>query len=273
MATIASLRRIDPAGEIYQYTGAGKHGDQKLTGDNKALLEHAQTSRAVRVFVAESNLPGSQTRCQRYIGEFALDTVQPYFERPARDLEGNTRNVYVFQLRPVGEYLHRLEDHNAKTGSSEVTPVGVDEAPTENAQKLAYEYRQVGAKQARKRETELTARFEGYLTGCGHKVVRYKIKTAGATASQFTDLADGTAKVVYEAKGVANRVSVRLAIGQILDYGRYIKAHKPGTELSLLLPKPPPGDMISLLESLNIGCVVESAPSVFSDVTALDRCP
>jgi len=104
-------------------------------------------------------------------------------------------------------------------------------------------------------------------------VVRYKIKTPGTSSSQFTDLADAHSAIVYEAKGVTNRTSVRLALGQILDYGRYVKKHVDGAELALLLPKRPPGDMISLLESLGAGCVVETAPGAFVDVTSLKRCP
>ncbi len=121
-------------------------------------------------------------------GHFELTSRQRYFERTARDLDGNLRKVYVFRLRPVGEHLHRLEDYSAHTGGSEVVVVGVEEVPTENATKVAYEYEQVGTKQARKRETDLTGRFEQYLTGRSHKVVRYKIKTPGTSSNQFTDL-------------------------------------------------------------------------------------
>lgn len=117
-------------------------------------------------------------------------------------------------------------------------------------------------------------RFERYLVGVNHhEATRYKIATAGSSGNQFTDLADATAKVLYEAKGVTNRMSVRLALGQVLDYGRYVKKNYPGTELAILLPQQPPADMIKLLKSLQIGCVVEEGPGVFVDRTGLDRCP
>jgi hypothetical protein len=48
---------------------------------------------------------------------------------------------------------------------------------------------------------------------------------------------------------------------------------REGTELALVLPKRPPGDMISLLESLGVGCVVKTAPGAFVDATSLKRCP
>jgi len=261
-------------GDVYKYTGEGKHGDQTMTGGNKALRDHAKDGRALRVFVADGTVPGGNTKYQRYLGEFALDADTPFVVRRARDVEGNMRDVFVFNMRPVGEVVRRPQDANAFSGANEVEPVGVHSVPTEATDKTSYEYQQVGTKKAVKREAELTDRFEAYLKDTHkHSVARYRIATAGSSGNQFTDLADETAKILYEAKGVTNRMSVRLALGQVLDYGRYVKNRYPGTELSLLLPQSPPGDMIELLESLGIGCVVEQSPGVFVDETSLGRCP
>ena len=78
-----------------------------------------------------------------------------------------------------------------------------------------------------------------------------------------------SAGVLYEAKGTAERMSVRLALGQVLDYGRFIS----GAELAVLLPGPPAADLVELLESHNVGCVVESNLGQFADMTGLGRCP
>jgi hypothetical protein len=99
------------------------------------------------------------------------------------------------------------------------------------------------------------------------EVKRYKITTP--TGVLFTDTADITAGVLYEAKGTAERMSVRLAVGQVLDDGRYMK----GAELAVLLPGPPAADLVELLESHNVGCVVEGKLGQFSDMTGLKRCP
>ena len=64
-------------------------------------------------------------------------------------------------------------------------------------------------------------------------------------------------------------MSVRLALGQVLDYGRYVKH----CALAVLLPNPPDADLIELLESHNVGCVVEGNSGQFSDMTSLGRCP
>jgi hypothetical protein len=75
--------------------------------------------------------------------------------------------------------------------------------------------------------------------------------------------------VLYEAKGTVERMSVRLALGQVLDYGRYVQ----GVELAVLLPGMPAADLVELLKSYQIGCVVEDNPGQFTDVTGLGRCP
>ena len=85
----------------------------------------------------------------------------------------------------------------------------------------------------------------------------------------YTDAADTTAEVLCEAKGTAERMSVRLALGQVLDYGRYVKH----CSLAILLPGPPAADLIELLEGHKVGCVVEGKSGQFSDMTSLGRCP
>jgi hypothetical protein len=74
---------------------------------------------------------------------------------------------------------------------------------------------------------------------------------------------------VYEAKGSADRMSVRLSLGQVLDYGRYVE----GSRLAVLLPEAPAADLVELLELHDVGCVVETTPEYFIDMTTLKRCP
>jgi altronate dehydratase len=118
------------------------------------------------------------------------------------------------------------------------------------------------------KEARLTERFQQYLEGHDHKVMRYQITPAG-TATLYSDLADITENALYEAKGSADRMSVRLALGQVLDYGRYIE----GSWLAVLLPEAPAADLVALLEQHDVGCVVEATPENFIDMTALKRCP
>lgn len=121
---------------------------------------------------------------------------------------------------------------------------------------------------AERREARLTDRFREYLeTSHGHEVKRYKISTPAGVF--YTDIADITAGILYEAKGSSDRMSIRLALGQILDYGRYVD----DDALAVLLPDRPADDLIELLESHEIGCVIENDDGTFSDLTGRRRCP
>lgn len=151
-----------------------------------------------------------------------------------------------------------------------VTTVSVDAVPVEALKREQAEFERAACGSATQREGQLTTRFESYLKAHGRVVRRYRITSPGSS-SLYSDLADVTENVLYEAKGTAERMSVRLALGQVLDYGRYVD----GSRLAVLLPDHPPADMLSLLESLDIGCVVETPPGsgTFIDTTNLERCP
>ncbi|MGB8209205.1 MAG: hypothetical protein WCF69_16665 [Mycobacterium sp.] len=117
-------------------------------------------------------------------------------------------------------------------------------------------------------EAQLTRRFQRYLEDHHREVMRYRIIPVGST-TLYSDLADITDNVLYEAKGSADRMSVRLALGQVLDYGRYVE----GSRLAILVPEAPAADLVELLELHDVGCVVETTPENFIDMTTLKRCP
>ena len=157
---------------------------------------------------------------------------------------------------------HRTGARMANAGRAvEQFPRGAFES--ENA-----EFERIITGPAVQREGQLRARFEDYLEDShNHKIAYHGIPTP--TTAIYSDTADLTAQIIYEAKGTAERMAIRLAIGQILDYGRYVE----GAKLALLLPEAPAPDMLPRLEFFGIGCVVESSPGEFTDLTSLGRCP
>lgn len=84
---------------VFYYTGEGTIGDQQLTHGNRAILDHAEQGRVLRLFEAVDGKPQPGGRLQRYVGAFYLDPSQPYAWKQAPDLDGNMRNVLVFRLR------------------------------------------------------------------------------------------------------------------------------------------------------------------------------
>lgn len=220
----------------FHYTGDGQVGDQREdSGGNKALLSTRQNGRAVRVFRSE----GTYTT---YAGQFALVEEQPPFYRTdAPDRDGVIRSVLVFRLRPVGDVADVLE--HAEPDASAPVEVPVEASNIE---------RYVAGRpdepiEALRREAELVKRFVAWLEGQGHRVVRHKVPLPGG-GYLFTDVFDATDEVLVEAKASAARASIRLGIGQVLDYSRFVQ-HK---RKALLVPVVPAEDLLALLRSLDI---------------------
>lgn len=259
---------------VFLYTGEGRTGDQIDQSGNAALLNHHDAGRAVRVFVADGTEEGSEAKVQLYLGEFEVSPDRPTLPAEAPDQDGVQRKVFVFRLRPIGTVLWRDQDVSAigdAPTTRQVVTVAVDSAalPAGSAEAVpiealrAHEFPVGGstAVTAVKREAELVTRYQDHLEKRGATCVRYKLRPPGEFRDLFTDLFDRTANVLYEAKGVATREAVRMAIGQLLDYSRHI----PTTpDLAVLLPTSPTADLCDLLSRHNIRCVYEDSAGVFT---------
>ena len=225
----------------FYYTGAGQYGDQRMRDANLALLRHVHDGRAVRLFSGA----GGEVE---YVAELELDGEEPYYETEAPETDGGPlRRVFVFRFRvvegsPQGPQS-LLEDALGPT---------VEEVPIENrwtekffVQPSAAEY------EAERREQELVLRFEQYLRQRGHDVGRLKIVPPGERRPIFCDLFSKTANALVEAKGSVARESIRMAVGQLLDYRRFTE----DARMWVLLPDEPREDLRALLQSADVGAV------------------
>jgi len=252
------------AADLLHYTGEGQRGDQKFTFGNRAIRDHVVAGRALRVFRAE---PPWAT----YLGEFRVDSTEPYFLADSPDPDGFVRQVIVFRLRPVGKFvdgglppaarrpssrrssLVQLPPPLTAGGSVEIGPeaVNVDgyisappDEPTE----------------ALRREAALVGRYQIWLNAHGHSFARNRVLIAGEVGTLYTDLFDKTAGELIEAKASASRASVRTGLGQLLDYARFVDHQR----LSLLLPGEPRPDLLDLLRAHGCGCIWETQPGKFA---------
>ena len=100
---------------------------------------------------------------------------------------------------------------------------------------------------ATRREQDLVLDYADHLKRQGHRVKRSSYQLPGFTRPLFSDLVDKTDNVLYEAKGDVLRSSVRMAIGQLLDYRRF---EPPSRRLAILLPREPIQDLIELIHSV-----------------------
>lgn len=103
---------------------------------------------------------------------------------------------------------------------------------------------------ARRIESALVQRFAEYLRQQGHELSRVDISVDEGVIR--ADLYDATTGVLYEAKASADRGKIRMAIGQLLDYRRFVK---PEPQLRVLVPEPPSQDLRYFLASVEIGAV------------------
>lgn len=99
------------------------------------------------------------------------------------------------------------------------------------------------------REARLVKRYERSI---GRPLVSKTIRLPSGERLVCDAYDDENAHLI-EAKSSASRTDVRMAIGQLLDYRRYL----PGTrQISILVPEEPSSDLADLAYSLGIGIIV-----------------
>ena len=244
---------------IFHYTGHGPVGDQEMKSGNRAIRDHRLRGRSLRVFVADGiELGTKETKRQLYVGEFSVDVEEPYFVAEGLDKNGDSRAVFVFRLRPTGMALVRPEDRagippRVSTTEVEEIEVAVNEIAVEDQHRVEFDRAGAAPMSAVRREGELVKRYRAELLAAGHQVTSYAITPRGHVAPLRVDLFDKETGELCEAKGRTTRTSIRLAIGQLFDYGR----HVPHKSLSVLVPTRPDDDLLDLLSSLAITCVYE----------------
>jgi hypothetical protein len=107
--------------------------------------------------------------------------------------------------------------------------------------------------------------FEDHLRSLGHEIVRNRILPPGEARPLFTDLYDATLDMLVEAKGSVERNAIRMAIGQLADYRRFVSDGSP-QHLVILVPREPRKDLYDLVMDQGIDLIFKSGDS-FSDST------
>lgn len=226
----------------FHYTGEGQRGDQLMKSGNAAILHHVGTGRALRLF------RGARGQVV-YEGEFEVAADTPYYTTDAPETRnGPIRSVIVFRLRPLDVRPKPSSSTLDRVGQAGVEDVPVEEQWTEKAfvapGQKAYE--------AERREQALVLAFRDHLLNEGHEVSRLKIVPPGEAKPLFSDLMDRTTNTLFEAKGTVERGSLRMAVGQLLDYSRFVE---PAPRLAVLLPTAPRQDLQEFLKCAGVDLV------------------
>jgi hypothetical protein len=201
---------------------------------------HTEEGRTLEGFLAQ----GTEVT---YLGEFELGDT---YMRDAHETDNEEviRQVIVFRLRPLGELPVPLPP-------APVTPpkkpavdfVAVEEQHTERAfvapDREPYELERC--------EATLVHKYRQHLLRRGHEVSRLRVVPAGEGAPLYSDLWDETTLELVEAKGNVTRDQIRLAVGQLLDYGRFVEAKTR----AVLVPSRPRDDLLAYLKSVDVNAI------------------
>lgn len=242
-------------GDIFHYTGEGQKGDQRMVDGNRAVLDHASRGRAIRVFSGARGVV-------EYVGEFTLDLEAPWYTTDAPETGGGAiRSVIVFRLKPVGMMntvaLPQLETELDFEYSLTIVPIEALNAEKTWIEPTREPY------EAERKEAQLVQAFVQWIGEAGHAASRFRIVPEGEAKPLFSDIWIPSRNLLVEAKGTCTREAVRMAIGQLIDYGRF----QPGAELAILLPSEPRPDLARLICAAGMGCFWPSG----GDFKILDR--
>lgn len=149
---------------------------------------------------------------------------------------------------------HRRRPRRGDTPSNDV--------PIEEGEVEGYDVRPAAAvRRAERRETKLVHDYCAYVKQLGDEVSRKKLLPPGTSHPLYSDIFNKTRRQLIEAKVGTERNDIRMAIGQLADYGRLIQ----GTpRRAVLLEAKPHPDLLELLDSQRIGAIWR-AGSVFTD--------
>lgn len=145
----------------------------------------------------------------------------------------------------------------AESGPATARPVASDRVefvPPEISEVIEYPVSPRSGEKARREESQLVKRFESWLTSRGHRIERAKIRPIGESSYLFTDTYDVDSKILYEAKSSSDRATVRLAVGQLLDYLRFL----PEAGGAVLLPDEPTYDLQKFVAACGLGLTYPS---------------
>ena len=225
----------------FHYTGMGQRGDQEMTSGNASILTHKKRSRPLRLFDGSR---GTVT----YMGQFEVDADEPFYFTDAPETgDGPTRTVIMFRLRPVGDVARSMIVEEAPPYSLIVTEVPIEAQLTERM----FINPRAQVTEAERKESSLVQLFKNYAERNSLTPIRNKIVPAGEAKPLFTDIYVKELDLLIEAKGSCERGAIRMAIGQIADYRRYL----PRVRCAILLPSKPKRDLLDFAGVEMIGVI------------------
>lgn len=128
-----------------------------------------------------------------------------------------------------------------------------DLVPVESQNVVGYEtISETESKRAVRRESILVQDYVEYLEATGDRLSRIRARPKGDTGAIYSDVFNETRRQLIEAKAGTSRSEIRMAIGQLADYIRFVE----GTVgRAVLLEARPAPDLLDLLACQMIGAI------------------
>jgi hypothetical protein len=146
-------------------------------------------------------------------------------------------------------------DTGLGTAQSLVTLVSI-----ENQNKQSYKRKANRETMVNRDESSLVRRYCNFLKGKDAEItiVRNKIRPKDSSAYLYSDIWIEDRHHLIEAKSATDRELIRYAIGQLIDYGRYLKKENISIQgRGILLPERPNEDLMELIEEAKLACIWE----------------
>lgn len=129
----------------------------------------------------------------------------------------------------------------------------VSDVPIEEGEVEGYDVtRAATVRRAMRRESRLVRDYHAFLEHQGDEVSRKKVLPESASHPLYSDVFNKTRGQLIEAKADTTRNEIRMAIGQLADYGRLIP---DAARRAVLLEKKPHPDLLDLLNSQDIAAI------------------
>lgn len=156
-----------------------------------------------------------------------------------------------------------LSAATAPTGHATDVPTH-ESVPVENSftEQFAVAYEAIAAAERTRSEALFQQQYKEHLEALGHTVTRKRINVDGQTL--FSDLYDEDTDDLIEVKSLSDRVTMRLALGQILDYAFVVKP----ALLTVVVPDEPASGIIRLCREHEVRVVWPDARGVFGSKDA-----
>ena len=236
---------------IFKYFGEGQQGDMEFTRGNKAILNHKSNGKTIHLFMGAS-------KEVTYENEFEIDKDKPYELIESKDKNDNERVAIVFRLKPIKNYKSKLPE--TKINFMEETVIEKVESEIFNIEKFMI--KGTSERAGERKESKLVDEYKKYrdknnLPSLTSMTIKPKGESRATTLRVDGWIKDG--KILIEAKSSCTRNQIRLAIGQLLDYKRYLNPK----QMAILLPTKPKSDLIELIKSLDMSLIYRVSKDVF----------